>query len=188
MIYGNGAANIHALSTAAKTTSCGAAAAMTSSRPADEYAELRGGAGDDHLSGTLATYNPFRPGGAMHGGPGNDLIETYNSDTITGAAGDDHIRILDGGPTVHPGAGDDLVDEVDGVAHVSYWNAPGPIEVDLATGLATGWGVDQLVGSDERPRQPLRRCNAWRTGRRQPPWLLAATTCSKPPIKTTHNT
>ena len=110
------------------------------------YAELRGGAGDDHLSGTLRPYNPFRRDGAMHGGPGNDLIETYNSDTITGAAGDDHIRILDGRPTVHPGAGDDIIEEADGVADVSYWHAPGPIEVDLATGFATGWGVDQLVG------------------------------------------
>ncbi len=33
----------HLVSMAAETTSCGVAAAMTSSRPADEFAELRGG-------------------------------------------------------------------------------------------------------------------------------------------------
>ncbi len=50
---------------------------------------------------------------------------------------------------VHPGAGDDVVEDVDGDAMCPYWNAPGPIEVDLATGIATGWGIDQLVGVAE---------------------------------------
>jgi len=110
------------------------------------FAEVRGGPGDDHLiSGRYSA-----PGKAiMDGGPGNDFIESGTNATVTGGAGDDHIRVKAEWALIHPGGGDDIVDVVEGVAAVSYWHAPGPVDVDLVAGTATGWGSDQLTGVSE---------------------------------------
>ena len=115
------------------------------------YAEVRGGPGDDHLRGV--PYLTFRDS-AILGGPGNDLIETGKHGTVTGGAGNDHIRVLYEWSIVHPGDGDDIVEVVPGPggtprAIVSYWHAPGPVEVDLETGIATGWGIDRLSGVED---------------------------------------
>ena len=110
------------------------------------FAEVHGGPGDDHLiSGQYSA-----PGKAiMDGGPGNDFIESGTNATVTGGAGNDHIRVRAEWTLVHPGGGDDIVEVVEGTAAVSYWHAPGPVEVDLVGGTATGWGSDQLTGVSE---------------------------------------
>ena len=66
------------------------------------------------------------------GGDGNDRIAggvgLFESDLVSGDAGDDHIVV--------GGAGSVVV----------YAFAPGPVSVDLEAGTATGWGSDTLVG------------------------------------------
>ena len=101
---------------------------------------MRGGQGDDHLSGVVYV---TLGDSIVYGGPGNDVIETGKPGTVIGGAGDDHIRILADTTIVHPGAGDDIIE---GDAVVSYRHAPGPVQVDLKTGVATGWGTDRLSG------------------------------------------
>jgi len=82
-----------------------------------------GGPGDDRIRGTLRVQNYF-------GGPGDDRIRGRGSqDVLVGGAGDD---LLVGG-----------ADTIDGVA---YSVAPGPVYVNLARHVATGQGIDRLLG------------------------------------------
>ena len=114
------------------------------------FAEVRGGPGDDHLMTSSGRYSA--PGKAiMDGGPGNDFIESGTNATVTGGAGDDHIP-CQGGMGSHSSRRRRRHRWmwVEGAAAWSpYWHAPGPVDVDLVAGTATGWGSDQLTGVSE---------------------------------------
>jgi Ca2+-binding RTX toxin-like protein len=146
-IYGNGAAN---------TLRADGGKDILWGRGGDDvieaghkYTELRGGPGDDHLRDE--PWVDEAPRGNVHGGAGNDTFEIGHGGVVTGGPGDDSITIVADWSIVHPGGGDDTVEALGSPgrmprALVSYWHAPGPVEVDLATGIATGWGTDQLIG------------------------------------------
>jgi Ca2+-binding RTX toxin-like protein len=86
---------------------------------------LAGGAGDDVLSGS----DRFD---VLNGGVGND--------TITAAGGSDHII---------PGVGDDTVDAGAGDHDRINYNLPGPVTVNLRTGVATGAGTDTIISVED---------------------------------------
>lgn len=119
--------------------------------------------GDDVILGTIA---PDR----IDGGAGNDTIcGLGGGDTLVGGPGDDRLfGGLDGqyvpddgydGDIITPGPGDDYIDMGDdpASANVEYvdrparydtiWfdGAPGPVNVDLSVGVATGEGNDTIV-------------------------------------------
>lgn len=70
-----------------------------------------------------------------------------------GLAGDDVIRMYQG--NANPGAGNDTLEKLAGASWqklaVRYWDAPGPVVVDLAAGTAQdGWGsTDKLINVDD---------------------------------------
>ncbi len=98
---------------------------------------LYGGDGDDTLrgEGDLDT---------LEGGAGNDALE--------GGAGNDSLRGGNGGDRIAGGGGSDIAD---------FTTAPAPMNVDLATGTASGEGQDTLdgietvQGSRTRTRSPV---------------------------------
>ncbi|WP_210651594.1 calcium-binding protein [Nocardioides sp. SYSU D00065] len=119
--------------------------------------------GDDVILGTYAQDR-------IDGGAGNDTIcGLGNADTLVGGPGDD--RLFGGlddyyapddgyaGDTLVPGPGNDFidlgddpasatVDYVDRLAdydRIMYEDAPGPVDVDLSAGTATGEGTDTIV-------------------------------------------
>ena len=102
---------------------------------------IHGRGGSDILCGNRGSdtiYGEADPDNLLAGGKGNDRIyggaEAGEGDVLDGGAGDD---VLDGGFT----AGD-FGDEV------IYQDAPGPVDVNLVTGVATGYGTDSLSGID----------------------------------------
>ena len=93
---------------------------------------LLGGTGDDVLYGGLG--NDF-----LNGGDGNDqLFGNDGNDTLLGGAGFDNL---------YGGAGDDLLDGGADFDFVQYFDATGPVTVNLALGTASGAGIgtDTLV-------------------------------------------
>jgi Ca2+-binding RTX toxin-like protein len=86
---------------------------------------MGGGPGNDVLRG----------GGSVSGGPGNDVVEGAPAlgDLLEGGPGDDTIR---GGCcyTIYGQCGDTI----------SYQHAPGPVDVNLQEGRATGDGTDTI--------------------------------------------
>lgn len=111
---------------------------------------LYGGAGDDVLVGDRPGPALWRYGSAhdrLYGGSGNDrLLGFAHVDELYGGAGDD---LLEGGADsdkLFPEGGDDVVrggDDPD-PDMVVYEDAPGPVTVDLAAGVASGDGADRL--------------------------------------------
>src|SRR6266545_3034774 len=106
----------------------------------------------------------------LEGGLGNDWLDGgYGSDYILGEADDDHIDGGDGGDVLIGGGGPDRLDGGAGSDRlaggggndalfggygedvVDYTAAPGPVNVNLATGIATGEGSDtiQLASVEE---------------------------------------
>jgi hypothetical protein len=87
---------------------------------------MGGGPGNDFVHG----------GGSASGGPGNDVVEGAPSsgDLLDGGPGDDTIR--EGCCYVIYGQCGDTV---------TYEHAPGPVDVNLQAGTATGYGTDTLV-------------------------------------------
>jgi Ca2+-binding RTX toxin-like protein len=99
----------------------------------------------------------------IHGGGGADLIcGNQGSDTIYGDIGPDNLLGNNGNDTIHSGMdqnngdlidggpGDDILDggsrAIDRSDLVTYELAPGPVNVNLVTGVATGYGTDSLSG------------------------------------------
>jgi hypothetical protein len=66
----------------------------------------------------------------------NTLTGTHGNDVICGFGGDDVLQGLEG---------DDILDGGDGTDLVTYESWPCCVRADLATGVATGVGTDQLV-------------------------------------------
>jgi Ca2+-binding RTX toxin-like protein len=111
---------------------------------------LTGGGGNDYLDGGKGDDN-------LNGGKGNDFLQGgKGSDVLNGGDGDDQLYGGDGNDGLAGGAGaDNLVggagdDTLDGGADadtVQYYDATGPITVDLALGTASGAGIgaDNLI-------------------------------------------
>ena len=152
---------------AAETTCDGRAATIAVPITASTYATdpVVGTPGDDVIVGT-----PLAD--TIDGAGGNDVICGFDgADALTGGAGDDRLfggldrnYEYDDSPYVAdllvPGPGDDHVDlgvDLDSLKlcdcytyitpdRVSYADSATGVEVDLATGLATGEGRDTIVG------------------------------------------
>ena len=93
---------------------------------------LIGGTGNDVLTGGLG--NDF-----LNGGDGDDqLFGNDGNDTLLGGAGFDNLT---------GGAGDDLLDGGADFDSVQYFDATGPVTVNLALGTASGAGIgtDTLI-------------------------------------------
>lgn len=117
---------------------------------------IQGGDGDDVICGGGFT-------DYLIGGPGNDRLHGgQDSDTLVGGEGNDRLRRMgigfggDGNDVIGttgrsssalPGPGDDVVLN-SRLGSVSFLFAPGPIDVSLVSGVATGEGTDQLEGID----------------------------------------
>ena len=100
-----------------------------------------GTSGDDNpLPGTSGDDVIVGRGGddVIRGGGGNDLI--------CGSGGADTVRGGDGDDTLSGGAGDDDVLGGAGEDTAVYSQSPTGVNVNLATGQATGEGADQLTG------------------------------------------
>jgi Ca2+-binding RTX toxin-like protein len=102
---------------------------------------IHGAGGSDIICGNKGNdtiYGEHDPDSLLSGGNGNDKIyggtDAGEGDVLDGGAGDD---LLDGGSSLG-----DLRDAV------FYIHAPGPVNVNLNTGLATGYGSDTLSGID----------------------------------------
>ena len=88
------------------------------------------------------------------GTAGDDVLKgTAGDDVIVGLAGNDTIRGLDGNDTICGkdsddvligGSGNDTLLGGRGFDWVGHGLAPNGVQVDLAAGVATGWGSDQL--------------------------------------------
>jgi len=110
---------------------------------------VKGGAGDDHITGA-----------GVEGGEGNDeLTGTDGADRLTGGAGNDTLRSLAGDDTLLPGTGDDTVDGGSGLDAVSYSAAKTGVTVDLATQTMTSVaehdalaGIENATGSEKTDR------------------------------------
>lgn len=124
---------------------------------------LRGGAGNDTLHGQAGDDTLIGGGGydaasflsairamivdlaaGTASGSGDDVLrgieEVFGgrySDLILGNAADNWFT---------GGAGDDTLDGRGGIDTASFAEAPGPVIVDLANGIATGDGTDSLIG------------------------------------------
>jgi len=77
------------------------------------------------------------------------LIGTPDDDTITGSSGSDTIDGLAGDDTVQPGEGDDQITTGDGIDTISYADVHEGVRADLASGQATGAGVDTFLDAPE---------------------------------------
>jgi Ca2+-binding RTX toxin-like protein len=103
--------------------------------------EIQGAGDDDTLSGL---------GGSdtIYGDAGNDLLDGGDGDDfLRGQDGDDTLVGGQGNDFFNGGAGNDLVDGGLGASdRIVYGDAPGGVNVNLVTGLATGFGSDTLSG------------------------------------------
>ncbi len=127
------------------------------------YDNLAGGAGDDTIDGgedsDWAYYNEATGAvnvnlatGRATGAEGNDVLigieSLYGSsfnDTLTGDAGNNSLNGRGGNDTMVGGAGEDTL---------AFWDATGPVNVNLASGLVSGAdgndvvsGIEDIAGS-----------------------------------------
>jgi len=70
-------------------------------------------------------------------------------DALTGSTNDDTINGLGGNDTVVPGEGDDQITTGPGTDTISYEDAARGVQVNLATGQATGAGTDTFLDAPE---------------------------------------
>jgi Ca2+-binding RTX toxin-like protein len=100
---------------------------------------INGSAGDDFIYG--------RGGNdTLYGGDGRDYIDGgADNDLLYGGNGNDTLLGGNGNDTLSGDAGDDLLNGGAGVDTVSYATSGASVNVNLATGVATGQGTDTLV-------------------------------------------
>ena len=104
---------------------------------------IYGGGGDDLICGGTGR-------DTLDGGAGNDSIHgNLGEDTLSGGDGDDHLFGNKGSTTIfNADQGDDAMASHTEDDFLDYANAPNGVSVDLATGMATGWGTDTFhIGS-----------------------------------------
>ena len=89
----------------------------------------------------------------VYGGNGNDVIRAGDSnvgDLLVGGDGDDTILQGDGPSGITGGPGDDIMragserDRRSGVDVLRFEAAPSAVVIDLSSGIATGWGRDEI--------------------------------------------
>jgi Ca2+-binding RTX toxin-like protein len=82
------------------------------------------------------------------GGSGNDRLSAgWGFSQIDGGIGDDRLLIRGGYADLWGAAGNDIMKVVEfGIGWAWYADAPSGVNVNLATGLATGDGTDRLIG------------------------------------------
>lgn len=81
----------------------------------------------------------------MSGGGGNDTINGLGGDDIlNGGSGDDVLNGGDGNDVLSGGLGNDALDGGSGVDFVDYLDTFGSVNVNLASGIASGAGTDTL--------------------------------------------
>lgn len=127
---------------------------------------LRGGTGADQMAGGAGRDRLLGQGGSdqlsagagndvADGGPGNEWVIQGDggNDRLRGAGGADALyggggrdRISGGGgdDALDGGAGNDALDGGGGDDAAIYLLAPGPVDVNLGTGAASGYGSDRL--------------------------------------------
>jgi Ca2+-binding RTX toxin-like protein len=137
---------------------------------------LSGDAGNDSVSGGSGNDFLIGRGGndTLNGGDGFDLASFFTAPgpvtadltkgTATGEGNDTLVSISDlegskfddtltgdsGENFFYPGQGNDAIDGGDGLTdRVIYFSAPGPVNVDLSAGTATGEGTDTLANIEE---------------------------------------
>jgi Ca2+-binding RTX toxin-like protein len=121
--------------------------------PAAVVASLRSGTatgwGSDQLRGVEGlSGSPFGDSLVGNGGD-NVLLGQRGNDRLSGLGGSDLLSGTDGNDAINGGAGPDLA---------FYRSSPRGVRVDLAQGIATGWGRDRLrsiedvVGSSHADR------------------------------------
>ena len=82
----------------------------------------------------------------ISGTEGPDLVNgTPGAENLEGLGGNDTLLAGDGDDQLRGGAGDDSLDGGAGYDSVQFWNASGPVTVNLAAGTASGDGNDVLV-------------------------------------------
>ena len=118
--------------------------------------DVNGGPGADTLSSCAACFglldgdtgDDTLTGGRLAGGLGNDVLSGGDrNDFLIGGPGNDTIRAGGGSDKILPGSGDDAVDAGAGNHdRLDYDDEPGPMIVNLCTGVATGHGADTFVG------------------------------------------
>ena len=116
-------------------------AGLNESRCLGERVTIVGTARDDVIVGTPRA-------DVIDGHRGDDrIVGGSGDDTLCGGRGHDILRGGDGVDFLAPGAGRDFVrGGRDGINVVSYRHAPGGIAINLRTGIATGWGRDDVRG------------------------------------------
>jgi Ca2+-binding RTX toxin-like protein len=101
---------------------------------------LVGGSGDDRLVG---------------GADSDHLAGGLGADTLAGGDGPDFASGGDGADLLAGGPEDDHLDGGDGIDLVSYFLAPGPVQVTLAGGYGDGDGHDWLAGIEDVDGSPF---------------------------------
>ncbi|MBK6998547.1 MAG: hypothetical protein IPH35_00710 [Rhodoferax sp.] len=109
---------------------------------------LTGTAGEDFMDGAEGNDTLIGLAGSdvLHGGEGDDSLDGGDgSDQLRGNAGNDSLMGGAGWDYLHGGAGNDTLDGgADGGIAEYYYDATGPVTVNLSLGTASGTGV----GSD----------------------------------------
>jgi Ca2+-binding RTX toxin-like protein len=90
---------------------------------------------------------------AIGSGLGDSLTGNADANVLDGSGGNDKLDGGAGGDMLVGGAGDDALAGGSGAGngtldrdYAVYTAAPGPVQVDLGAGRATGWGTDTLDG------------------------------------------
>ena len=122
----------------------GAAGGQAQSLCLGEAPTIVGTEGNDMLAGAPGARNVISALGGddvITGAEGVDVIcAGSGNDQLNGGTGDDQF---DGGP------GDDVMSDSAGRDVVFFFDAPGPVTVNLAAFSATGFGTDSLTGIEE---------------------------------------
>lgn len=124
---------------AAKARCFGKVATVTGTSAAEE---LTGTSGRDVIAGLGGNDVVDGVGGndLLCGGPGNDAL--------FGNQGHDRVHGGNGRDQSSGGAGDDTVIGGPGFDYANYYLSPAAVQVDLASGSATGEGTDVLEGTE----------------------------------------
>ena len=112
-----------------------------------------GGAGNDYVLGQDDGDEIYGEEGndSVDAGTGNDTVDGGDdNDSLTGDAGADILYGGNGDDSLNPGLGDDAtVDGGPGTDAVAYSNTHPAVTVDLATGMSTSTGGNDVLGGIE---------------------------------------
>jgi Ca2+-binding RTX toxin-like protein/Tol biopolymer transport system component len=118
-----------------------------------------GGDGEDRLLGGPGADRLFGDAGpdTLLGGDGGDRLAAGDgsSHVLVGDGGDDTLVSGGSGAFMVGGPGDDTLDGSAGREAAGFAAAPGPVDVDLARGTATGDGKDTLVAVEAIEGSPF---------------------------------